>query len=80
MKDIIKQAIKHDFTDLMIVNEDKKTPSKCFWEKGRDIHANIYRLLSDAITLIHLPDGPSAYFKLSSYTPAKKTPVREGWY
>lgn len=33
MKDIIKQAIKHDFTDLMIVNEDKKTPSKCFWEK-----------------------------------------------
>lgn len=32
----------------------------------------------DAITLIHLPDGPTAYFKLSSYTPAKKTPVREG--
>ncbi|KAJ8657705.1 hypothetical protein O0I10_006520 [Lichtheimia ornata] len=54
MKDMIQQAIKHDFTDLMIVNEDKKIPN--------------------AITLIHLPDGPTAYFKLSSYTPAKKTP------
>lgn len=30
MKDMIQQAIKHDFTDLMIVNEDKKIPSKCF--------------------------------------------------
>lgn len=29
----------------------------------------------DAITLIHLPEGPSAYFKLSSFVPSKKLPV-----
>lgn len=50
------------------------------FEKRRmsSIHAHAVSISSDAITLIHLPDGPTAYFKLSSYTPAKKTPVREG--
>ncbi|KAI9498302.1 anticodon-binding protein [Zychaea mexicana] len=54
MKQIIKQAIKHEFTDLMIVNEDRKS--------------------LNAITLIHLPNGPSAYFKLSNYIPGKQIP------
>ena len=31
MKQIIKQAIKHEFTDLMIVNEDRKALSKFFF-------------------------------------------------
>lgn len=31
--------------------------------------------LVDAITLIHLPEGPSAYFKLTSFTPAKAISV-----
>ncbi|KAI8144843.1 anticodon-binding protein [Fennellomyces sp. T-0311] len=54
MKQIIKQAVKHEFTDLMIVNEDRKQ--------------------LNAITLIHLPDGPSAYFKLTNYIPGKRLP------
>ncbi|KAI9321788.1 anticodon-binding protein [Dichotomocladium elegans] len=54
IKDIIQQSIKHDYTDVMIVNEDRKIPN--------------------AITLIHLPNGPSAYFKLSSYTPSIRLP------
>ncbi|KAI8978570.1 anticodon-binding protein, partial [Pilobolus umbonatus] len=28
--------------------------------------------MPNALTLIHLPDGPSAYFKLTSFTPSKK--------
>ncbi|CAO3587948.1 unnamed protein product [Absidia cylindrospora] len=52
IRQIIKVAIEKGFTDMLIVNEDKKTPN--------------------AITLIHLPDGPTAYFKLTSFTPSKK--------
>nr|ASF90190.1 hypothetical protein SPAR05813 [Bartheletia paradoxa] len=37
---------KRGYSDLMVVNEDHKTPN--------------------AITLIHLPNGPTAYFKLTS--------------
>ncbi|TIB70679.1 hypothetical protein E3Q23_04077 [Wallemia mellicola] len=39
-------AKKRDYTDMMVINEDHKTPN--------------------AITLMHLPYGPTAYFKLSS--------------
>lgn len=28
LKQVISQAIKHEFTDLIIVNEDRKKPSK----------------------------------------------------
>lgn len=28
LRQVIKQSIKHEFTDLMIVNEDHKTPSE----------------------------------------------------
>jgi len=39
-------AAKRGYTNLMVVNEDRKKPN--------------------AITLVHLPNGPTAYFKLSS--------------
>ncbi|KAH8549460.1 anticodon-binding protein [Umbelopsis sp. PMI_123] len=52
MRKIIQFAKNREFTDMMIVNEDNKTPN--------------------AITLVHLPDGPTAYFKLTSITPAEK--------
>ncbi|KAI8394222.1 anticodon-binding protein [Radiomyces spectabilis] len=52
LRHVIKQAKAKEFTDLLIVNEDRKVPN--------------------AITLIHLPDGPTAYFKLTSYTPGKR--------
>lgn len=34
-----------------------------------------HEFIIDAITLIHLPEGPSAYFKLTSFTPAKNISV-----
>ncbi|KAJ3074146.1 Ribosome production factor 1 [Podochytrium sp. JEL0797] len=46
VKKIVELAIGRDYTDVIIINEDKKTPN--------------------AITVIHLPHGPTAHFKLSS--------------
>lgn len=83
LKDVIEQSIKHEFTDLMIVNEDKKQPSKSNDNNNNNekkertgngcVITHTLRLL-DAITLMHLPNGPSAYFKLSNFVSAKKLP------
>ncbi|RUS21632.1 anticodon-binding protein [Endogone sp. FLAS-F59071] len=51
IKQIVQFCKNREFTDIVIVNEDKKQPN--------------------AITMIHLPDGPTAYFKLSSITLSK---------
>ena len=61
------------YTSMMVVNEDRKKcsacskVSKCLW-----FNTN----LSDAITLIHLPSGPTAYFKLTSVQLTKEIYVR----
>jgi len=52
LKKVCTMAAKREFTDIMVINENKKTPN--------------------ALMLIHLPDGPTAYFKLSSITLAKE--------
>ncbi|KAI8826600.1 anticodon-binding protein [Fimicolochytrium jonesii] len=46
IKKIVELAIKRNYTDVVVVNEDRKKPN--------------------AITMIHLPHGPTAHFKLSS--------------
>ncbi|EGF82861.1 hypothetical protein BATDEDRAFT_9487 [Batrachochytrium dendrobatidis JAM81] len=46
IKKIVEIAIERSYTDLVVINEDRKKPN--------------------AITLIHLPDGPTAHFKLTS--------------
>ncbi|KAI8911100.1 anticodon-binding protein [Gorgonomyces haynaldii] len=46
VKRIVEIGIERDFTDVIIINEDRKTPN--------------------AVTVIHLPNGPTAYFKLTS--------------
>lgn len=43
---IIPQCIARDFTDLIVINEDRKTPN--------------------GLILSHLPNGPTAHFKMSS--------------
>jgi ribosome production factor 1 len=43
---IVQFCKNRGYTDLMVVNEDRKQPN--------------------ALTLVHLPEGPTAYFKLSS--------------
>lgn len=47
LKKLIPQAIARDFTDVLVVNEDRKVPN--------------------GLLLIHLPEGPTAHFKLTSF-------------
>ncbi|XP_062510067.1 ribosome production factor 1-like [Corticium candelabrum] len=51
LKKVIEQAKEHEFTDVIVVNEDRKEPN--------------------ALILCHLPDGPTAHFKLTN--------VKCGW-
>lgn len=46
LKRIIPQCISRDFTDLIVVNEDRKVPN--------------------GLVLSHLPEGPTAHFRMSS--------------
>lgn len=56
-------AAGRGYKHLVVVNEDMKKPSQCFL--GRSSVTNT-REHSDAITLVHLPAGPTAYFRLTS--------------
>jgi ribosome production factor 1 len=47
MKKLVKQAVAKEFTDIVVVHEDKRVPN--------------------ALVLCHLPDGPTAYYKINSY-------------
>lgn len=52
IKDIVRMSKERQYTDIIVVNEDKKTPN--------------------ALTFIHLPDGPTTYFKLTNFVAAKE--------
>ncbi|KAK6179255.1 hypothetical protein SNE40_011658 [Patella caerulea] len=52
LKKIIPQAIEKEFTDLIIINEDRKIPN--------------------GMVICHLPNGPTAHFKLSSVQLSKE--------
>jgi ribosome production factor 1 len=46
LKKIVCQATEHGYTDIIVINEDRKQPN--------------------ALILCHLPNGPTAHFKLTS--------------
>lgn len=46
VKKIVKSAIKKEFTDIVVINENRKEP--------------------DGLLVIHLPDGPTAHFRVSN--------------
>lgn len=52
LKDIVEQAKAKDFTNLIVVNEDRKKPN--------------------GMILCHLPDGPTAHFRVSNVVFAKE--------
>ena len=62
IKRIVEIAIKNEFSDVIIINEDRKKPSKFY-------------LYLDAVTVIHLPNGPTAHFKLTSIRLCKEIQV-----
>ena len=62
LKKIIPEAIKRDYTDILVVNEDRKVPN--------------------GLLLIHLPDGPTAHFKVTNFKRGYDIKVRNkivGW-
>ncbi|KAL3994524.1 Ribosome production factor 1 [Acanthocheilonema viteae] len=48
LKKVVKQAKSKEYTDLIVVHEDRKMPN--------------------GIVLCHLPDGPTAFFKINNLT------------
>lgn len=56
MKKIIPQAVEREYTDILVVNEDKKIPN--------------------GLLIIHLPEGPTAHFKLTSFKRGYEIKVR----
>lgn len=46
VKKIVKSAIEKEYTDILVINENRKEP--------------------DGLLVIHLPNGPTAHFKLSN--------------
>ena len=67
MKRIVKQAEEKEFTDIVVVHEDHKTPSYC-----QQCLFTLIILLIDALVLCHLPNGPTAHFKINSLVYTKK--------
>ncbi|KAI0222575.1 Ribosome production factor 1 [Massospora cicadina] len=61
---IMEFGSKREFTDIVIIGEDAQRPSTSF---GLRIPHG-----TDSITLIHLPNGPTAYFKLSNVVHPKE--------
>jgi ribosome production factor 1 len=55
---VARWGAKRGYSAVIVVNEDHKKPS--------ELSMNAPQLTSDALTLINLPAGPTAYFKLSS--------------
>ena len=66
-------AAGRGFSNLIVVNENTKKPSAL---KSCNSLFSVLMVLTDAITLVHLPDGPTAYFKLTSIQLTKKIFVR----
>lgn len=65
-------AGRRGYTTLIVVNEDRKVPS------ASDISLRYCgtNTFLDAITMVQLPDGPTAYFKLTSIELTKEIFVR----
>ena len=74
IKKIVKCASDRGYTDLIVINEDWRKPSMLI------IIVNLYFyfyfcLFIDAFLHIHLPEGPTAYYKLSSVRYCKEIKV-----
>ena len=57
IKKMVKDAVKLDYTDIIIINEDNRSPN--------------------GLVVTHLPEGPTAHFKLSNVKITKD--LRKDW-
>ncbi|XP_055593548.1 probable ribosome production factor 1 [Uranotaenia lowii] len=51
LKNVCKSAIREEYTDIVVINENNKQP--------------------EGLLVIHLPDGPTAHFKVSNFKSLK---------
>jgi ribosome production factor 1 len=72
---IASWAANRGYKHMCVVNENFKKPSECHHLTSLTV---LLIITPDAITLIHLPNGPTAYFKLSSVQCSKEIHVRFG--
>lgn len=75
IKKMVNAAVDRGFTDIVIINEDWRKPSKFIISNL----ANSNRISIDALLHIHLPDGPTAYYRLSSIRYCKEIKVCVGF-
>jgi ribosome production factor 1 len=74
LQKIVGYASEKGFTDILVINEDRK---KLSMQRRSVLTACSVLLcvLVDGLTHIHLPDGPTAYYKLSNVQLASEIPV-----
>lgn len=71
VKKIVKQAIEAGFTDIMIVHEDKQKTKPGIGSGILLQYIYLFYFL-DGIILCHLPEGPTAFFKINSLKYSKE--------
>ena len=59
LKKVVPDAVEREFTDILVVNEDRKMPN--------------------GLLAIHLPSGPTAHFKLTSFKRGYDIKVSTYW-
>lgn len=57
LKKVCKSAIREEYTDIVVINENNKQP--------------------EGLLVIHLPDGPTAHFKVSNFKSLKDMKKRQ---
>lgn len=71
-------AAERGYSHLLVVNEDvKKTSRSSHSSNSGYFLKDCFVLFIDAITICHLPNGPTAYFKLTSVELPKRIKVRK---
>lgn len=73
VKKMIRSAKERSFTDVIVVNEDRRNPGNIdhsfpHWHSRLPVNRliSLVFLFSDGILVSHLPNGPTAYFKVSN--------------
>lgn len=59
LKKVVPDAVEREFTNILVVNEDRKMPN--------------------GLLAIHLPSGPTAHFKLTSFKRGYDIKVSTYW-
>ena len=77
IKQIINGAIERDYTDFAVVSEHADKPRMLHFY-SRSVGSRYHMLMAiiiDTLTLVHLPNGPTAQFRITNLVMRKFIPV-----